>query len=139
VTNSQKYKIGIDPGTKTGYALVVDSKLVEIETVDFWRVYHLITDRFQTDICEIHIEDTSDTTVWHTAKNIGQMKRIGINVGKVIREAELLILGLKWLGYRVVPHREKKSRKIDAKTFQKITGWTGRTSQHGRDAAMMIL
>lgn len=34
---------------------------------------------------------------------------------------------------------QQKGRKIDKDTFAKITGWDGRTSEHGRDAGVLAM
>lgn len=33
---------------------------------------------------------------------------------------------------------QAKGRKLDSAAFKRLTGWQGRTSEHGRDAAMLV-
>lgn len=134
-----KIIIGIDPGKQTGLAFAIDGKITELCTVDFWTAYDRVR-MWAPECVEIHIEDTSDLPVIgrpHTNRHAHG--KIGRNVGGVCREAELLISGFRRLGYTVIPHRNKKSSKMDAKTFNRITGWEGRTNQHQRDAAVLVI
>ena len=33
---------------------------------------------------------------------------------------------------------QSKGAKLNAQQFARLTGWTGRTSEHGRDAGMLV-
>jgi hypothetical protein len=134
-----KIHIGIDPGVKTGFAQAINGKLVRLETTDFWEVYEGVKAMWSINDVAIHIEDTNDLPVFHHGANRKAQGAIGRNVGEVCREASLLIQGFERLGYNVIPHRGKRSKKVDHKTFCRITGWKGRTNQHQRDAACLII
>ena len=136
-------KIGIDPGVKTGIAEIMDTDLfspkLSLYTTDFWGCYEFIRKNYAPSCTEIHIEDTNDLPVFRESSNNRIQSRMGRNVGAVCREASLLIEGFQRLGYKVVVHNNKKSAKLDAKQFKVLTGWQGRTNQHERDAAALIL
>ncbi|EMO20703.1 hypothetical protein LEP1GSC168_0032 [Leptospira santarosai str. HAI134] len=45
---------------------------------------------------------------------------------------------LNKIPYRLV-HPKRRATKIKAAEFRTLTGWTGRTSEHSRDAAMLVV
>ena len=45
--------------------------------------------------------------------------------------------GLELAGVQV--ERVRQPGKVDAATFARITGWTGRTNEHQRDAGMLAI
>jgi hypothetical protein len=47
------------------------------------------------------------------------------------------LLGTLKIPYKAVSP-QSKGRKLDAAQFAKLTGWTGRTNEHARDAAMLV-
>lgn len=131
--------IAIDPGVKTGLAVydLHENKLSMLETTDFWGAYDWVVENTSPhQVSKVIIERPNSKTVWHKkAMTRGAIERTSVNVGAVIREADLMIVRMKSLGYKVV--RVHPSGKIDADQFAKITGWTGRTNEHMRDAGMM--
>jgi hypothetical protein len=125
--------IGIDPGKLTGIAVSKNGKLIDIFIGNFWSAIDSI-DHFPDAIVIIEIPDTKH--VWHNhAKAKGAIQRTGVNVGSVIREAELLV------EYLIRNERtyltQKPQGKMNADQFRLITGWTGRTNQHMRDAGLL--
>ena len=64
-------------------------------------------------------------------------EKISRDVGQNQREAKLLADGLGRKGYRVRRTRPR-SRKLDAEQFRCLTKHQGRTSQHARDAGMLV-
>lgn len=127
--------IGIDPGKHTGMAIAMDGKITALTETDFWGC----VDYLQVhDDALVVIELPNTKHVWHgDAKAKGAIQRTGVNVGSCIREAELLV---SWL------HRNKRNYiiqkpqgKLDANMFKRITGWSGPTNQHKRDAGMLAV
>ena len=59
--------------------------------------------------------------------------------GSIKRECAIWI---DWLNFNAIPHRvvspQAKGAKLDAARFKKLTGWDQRTSEHARDAAMLV-
>ena len=133
-------RIGIDPGTKTGFAVAdaYTGQLISVETLDFWGVVDRVRVlRFDHNVVEIVIEVPDTKHVWHKgASGPAALQRQGVNVGSVIREAQLLAEGLERLGLpvkRVAPRGKQPADK-----FATFTGWTARTNQHERDAALLV-
>lgn len=126
------YQIAIDPGVHTGLAVAVDGVLVDVLTCSFWEAASLIRG-FDVSY-ELVIEDPRGIYVPPGQRNPQRIK----GVGSVERDAKLWI---EYAEHYDIPYRTVKPgryRKIDAETFRKWTGWTGRTSEHARAAAMMI-
>jgi len=131
-----KIFIGIDPGVKTGLAVMVDSQLKHCSTSSFWSVMDYINTQNHEDLV-VYIEKPDTKAVWHTgATSQAAKNRTAVNVGSIIREAELIIARLQALG--IETHIIKPKGKVDKNKFEKITGWTKKTSQHARDAAMLL-
>lgn len=145
--------IGIDPSK--GFA-VWDSKgkkFVEILTTDFWSIIDWL-DNYKNalprDELVVYCEaPQKNKPVWFSDKLIKErgvgvveaMKRkVAQNVGSNKREAELIIQHC--IRSRISVHEckptKKSSTKLSAEEFGRITGYTKRTSEHGRDAAMLV-
>lgn len=121
--------IGIDPGKDTGIAyLNEDGTIDELRTVDFWETVNIITWLHPKEI-EVAIELPSN-------KHVLPGRR-GVDVGSVIREAELLV---KLLELRKIKHKTYPPLgKISAEEFNLETGWKGKSNQHTRDAARLAI
>lgn len=143
-----QYYIGIDGGSHTGLAIWdgIHKEFVDIETSTFWEALERIRNFFPNNTL-IVIEDPNQikpTFPRNGALSPGKRDRISQNVGSVKRETELLAQGLERLGYNVRRVRPGpraityRKGKPDARTFKRITKYPGRTSQHGRDAALLV-
>ena len=128
--------IGIDPGKNTGIAIYDPTRkvLTEVYMAKFWDAVELMRGLSRQDT--VVIELPASKHVHHDeAVNKGAIQRTGVNVGSVIRESELLI---ELAGILKLPCIiQRPGGKTKAKAFKKITGWTGRTNQHNRDAGML--
>jgi len=128
--------IGIDPGVHTGIAICLDGLFTEIYESDFWgaiEAFNKHPDAF------VVVELPVNKAVYQKEyMKTATKHKVGVNVGSVIRESELLI---KWLhsNKRDYMIHRPKAKKVDDKDFRRVTGWTGRTNQHKRDAALMCL
>jgi hypothetical protein len=125
--------IGVDPGRNSGLAVYKDGVLAELLTTNFWGVIDAINCN-QSAVFVVEMPSTRH--VWHKGATArGAIERTGVNVGSCLREAELIIefLGL----HNCQTIIEKPAGKMLATEFKKLTGWTGRTNQHMRDAAVM--
>ncbi len=125
----------IDPGVNTGMALAIDGVLHEVYTVSFTKAQADILELVNRgNAIELVIEDPRGQYVPLAQREPQRIK----GVGSVERDCKLWIEFCEFYGipYRLV--KPGKYRKIDAKTFKQITGWTDRTSEHARAAAMMV-
>jgi hypothetical protein len=129
------YTIGVDPGRVTGVAVINrDCSIKELTSLGFWRTIRFI-ELLNESIIKVVIEVSPNKFNWHKSGTMGS----SINVGAYIREAVLLADGIESLlgPERVV--RVRPQGKVNAEQFQTLTGYTGRTNQHVRDAALLAL
>lgn len=130
----------IDPGVHTGLALWQDGKLVLCETMRAVEA--------ESKILAMLGGDVGQRADWLV---LCEDARLRTWFGKAGREALQGAGSIKrdchrweeWLTHHLVPHKmthpKNSLTKIDAAKFAKLTGWTGRTSQHARDAACIGL
>lgn len=132
--------IGIDTGVKTGFAYSVNGDIQNIATETILSAQERvlkISRRADQDgnTCIVCIEDVRQRK-W-VAPNIGSERLQGI--GSVKRDCSI------WqefcehhnLRHLLIPPANIKT-KVKAAYFKSVTGYQGRTSEHGRDAGMMI-
>lgn len=134
-----RYYIGIDCGVNTGISLydrekkdliIVDSDMIHV-AIDY--IKKIFADNVVTkDNTLIIIEDARQVQF-----NTDKMRAQG--AGSVKRDAKIWADFLE--DYKI-PHlmvRPKKAiTKLSAERFKEITGWSERTNNHGRDAAMLV-
>lgn len=133
--------IGIDPGVKTGFA-VWDSekqKFLEISTCTITEAMNrVIIHRNMTLVSGkefmLHIEDAR-LRKWYG--NSGREKLQG--AGSVKRDSKIWEDFCKEndIEYRMVAPKNNRT-KVSKEYFTKITGWAKQTTDHARDAAMMV-
>lgn len=141
---SKRFIIGIDGGLHTGVAVwdTTKKEFVHMKTVDFWIAYEWISSSFSANETMVYVEDPSQNKpVWRRRgmKDYEFSKKCQ-SVGAVKRETTLLIKGLRIKGFQVKAIRPKKGSytKMKADTFKKLTKCKMRSSQHARDAAMLV-
>ena len=151
-----RFYIGIDPGRKTGFAVwdSSDKKLCVVKTFSFWQVADELEEISSTFLIHapepcaldvlptVVIEDPSKNKPTFFRKGMTQreMQKISQNVGANKEHGLLMIDRAESLGFEVIRVRpySKTQTKLKADTFKKITGYQGRTSEHARDAAMLV-
>lgn len=131
-----KYKliIGIDTGVNTGWAVwSADKKeLKEVETIYLHEAILRMNKISEYHEIYVRIEDARLRKYFTGGKEKAQ------GVGSVKRDAKILedFCKDKGIAYEMVAPKNNKT-KTSAEFFKKITGWSGRTSEHARDAAML--
>ena len=135
-----KYLIGIDTGVNTGYAVAEDKgnggELFEVRSLTITqamsRTLEFVVHYGKENVC-LFIEDARKRT-WFTG---GREKAQG--VGSVKRDAQIWEDWCKEQGinYKMI-HPASNATKKKAVDFTRMTGWTGRTNEHARDAAMLV-
>lgn len=130
--------IGIDPGTKTGLAMYLPNRksLIHVGT-------HGILDAMReinqlSAYKHLVIEDArlvKYKTSKEKAQGAGSVKR-DCSIWQEFCEynEKYSIRGFSWEFVRP----SKSLTKWNSKQFQAATGWKGRTSEHARDAAMLV-
>lgn len=135
-----KILIGIDTGVNTGFAVAVDrgngGELEEVQSLTITQAMkrvEWIIERWGKSNTALYIEDARKRT-WFTG---GREKAQG--VGSVKRDAQIWE---DWcveqgLNFKMI-HPAANATKKKATDFTRMTGWTGRTNEHARDAAMLV-
>ncbi len=129
----KKLKIGIDPGTRTGVAAVDDGKLVMCKTMSIIQAMELVRESHRGDI--LYIEDARKRK-WFG--NSGREKLQG--AGSIKRDCAIWQDFCEYykIEYELISPLQKGA-KIDAKMLERLTGYTGLTSKHARDAASLVI
>jgi hypothetical protein len=132
------FAVGIDPGVLTGMALwdLNTQTLVEVSTQTIvgamLRVQSL---QSYGTLNRVVFEDARLRT-WFGTKGKEALQ----GAGSIKRDCQVWV---EWLTVLDCPYKsvspQAKGAKVDAAMFQQLTGWTGRTSNHGRDAAMLVV
>lgn len=128
-----RYIIGIDPGTNTGMA-VWDAQykyFIAVRTVNIIEAMQHIRG-FSTGQIKLIIEDA-------TQVRFGTDPAKAQGAGSIKRDVSIWKEFCDYFGitYQLV-RPNKKFTKLSRDKFQVITGYTGSTSSHSRDAAMLV-
>ena len=135
--------IGIDPGTHTGLA-VWDSgqgKFLLLETLPIHKALDLISKWQQEckdrDVAmDVTFEDARQRT-WFGKGNVSAKAQ---GAGSVKRDCSIWEDFCKDYG---IPYWAKPpvkgATKVSADYFKMVSHWQGRTSEHSRDAAMLVI
>lgn len=133
----KKIIAGIDPGVKTGLALWDCEKqdFIHLKTVSIVEAFELLwAYHASDDLHEIWFEDARLRTWFGSA---GREKLQG--VGSVKRDCSIW---QEFCEYYGIPFKTIKPASGQTKWttdyFKRVTGWTGRTSQHARDAGCLV-
>jgi hypothetical protein len=135
------YVIGVDPGTNTGFAvydkegkrLTIVCTLQIHEAFDAVRKINAVAKNCSFKIF-VRVEDARKRKWFGNGATAKQQGAGAIKIQCKQWEEFLLAEGISF--EMVAP--AKIQTKVDAKKFKMITGWAGRTSNHARDAAMMV-
>ena len=126
---------GIDPGEKTGLAIwdCSEQQFKAINTVGIIAAQEILRVFYKNyDLQKIYFEDARQ------GGGKADSKRLQ-GVGSVKRDSAIW---QEFCEYYHIPHAalkpDKNLTKWPEEYFKKITGWTGRTSQHARDAAVLV-
>jgi hypothetical protein len=138
--------IGIDPGTHTGVAVwdTREGKFLSLETLPIHRALEKVKemshpfwhmDKLYHEDIQVVFEDARQRT-WF-GKGDTNAKAQG--AGSVKRDCSI------WEDFckdYEIPFKAQKPQaggtKWNKEYWQKVTGWTGRSSEHSRDAALLV-
>jgi hypothetical protein len=144
--------IGIDAGVNTGFAVwdANASRFDKIITTTFWgAINELQSEHMALAGKRIDVNTTPGIAVYIEnpngnrptfARHGAYREKISQNVGMNKRDAQLLIqycMDNGMLFFPVTPGKHSMT-KMKPDAFAKYTGYNGRTSSHGRDAAMLV-
>lgn len=128
--------VGIDPGVNTGLAIWSRSQkgLIECKSCGIveamWQLGNV-----RSTIALMVVEDARLRT-WFGKSG----REVLLGAGSVRRDCSIWT---EWAEHYGVPLKsispQQKGAKLDAAMFQRITGWSGRTNEHARDAGVLAM
>lgn len=134
--------IGIDCGEHTGFAIWDSSrrKFNNICTLKLHQALEAVLELKHTEpSIFVHFEDARQRKWIPREKSIGEYRGKLMGAGSVKRDAVIWeeFLSDHGILFEAVAPR-KGATKLSDETFKALTHWTGRTSNHARDAAMLV-
>ena len=138
-----KTVIGIDPGTHTGLAVWNGSTFTEVTSLPLHaallRVKELNTRLgFKGNGVVVVFEDAR-LRKWYGTASARQDRARLQGAGSVKRDCAIWEEALTDWGIQFAKVAPKNNyTKMTAEAFARLTGWTERTNEHGRDAAMLV-
>lgn len=134
---------GVDPGKNTGYAKWDASlrKMVAVETSQIHRVMHELREGWEAGwLAYVVFEDARLRTYFGTKRGTKEDDALKQGAGSIKRDCTILEdfcqdLGIPFMALSPM----QKGRKETVESFARMTGWTARTSNHGRDAGMLVV
>jgi hypothetical protein len=125
--------LGIDPGASTGLATFKDGQLVALETIAPHQIEQLLRERAPVRV--IFEDSRLLSHTWTQVKSRPAALKMARNVGEIDAWCRLITSLCEQLSvpaHGISP--AGKGAKLDAKAFERLTGWQGRSNQHERDA-----
>lgn len=131
-----RYFIGIDAGTHTGVAIwdKQEKRFVKIVTTSILKAIDIVRRYNIEDEVQVRIEDARKRR-WFG--NAGRERLQG--AGSVKRDCAIWeeFLNDEKIPYMLIAPKNN-STKMSADSFSRLTGYSGRTNEHNRDAAMLV-
>lgn len=130
--------VGIDTGVNTGFAVAVSGSLKSVQTLKIHQAMDEIrklADEIRASGGRVRLEDARKRKWIPNQRGREALQ----GVGSVKRDAAIWEDFLSDLGvpFELVAPKDNKT-KLSAVQFKRTTGWAARTSEHGRDAAMLV-
>ncbi len=134
---------GIDPGVKTGLALwdCEKKEFVSIQTCSIIEAMSVLRkwEMMSEELSKIYFEDSRLRTWFEEPKNSEEARQKLQGAGSIKRDCSIW---QEFCEYYEIPFETVKptagNTKWPAEYFKKITGWAIQTSQHARDAAVLV-
>lgn len=129
------YLVGIDPGVETGLAVydTAKKKLIAVITMGIVDAMEYVLALSVTKVF-VRVEDARLRT-WFGDADREKLQ----GAGSIKRDCSIWDEFLKRhkIAYELTKPKDGKT-KVDAGYFNKLTGWTNKTTNHSRDAAMLV-
>lgn len=130
--------VGLDPGVSTGFAIWSrrDHVLCDVATLGITAA--MVRVRLMSDIGSLHsvVFEDARLRTWFGTKGKEALQ----GAGSIKRDCSIwqeFLEGLEGVPFKPLSP-QAKGAKVDAAMFARLTGWQGRTSEHARDAAMLV-
>ena len=126
--------MGIDPSASTGIAIYHDGKLASLHTVEPHQLESIISTAGRV----VYEDSRLISHMFTTVKSRPAALKMARNVGEIDAWCKLIVAICDRKGIPANGISPKhKGAKLDAAQFKAATGWTERSNQHERDAAMV--
>jgi hypothetical protein len=133
--------IGIDPGVTTGVAAWDGQALQSVTSMSICEAMMYVQElREAGRLHSVTFEDArlrGGNKLKSGVDYSGSARLQG--AGSIKRDCQIWA---EWLGMLGCPYKaispQAKGAKVDAAAFARLTGWTARTNNHARDAAMLV-
>lgn len=136
--SGEAFVIGIDPGVHTGVALWCPKQkaLSVVTSMRIVDAMQLVASHHAAKTLAYVVMEDARLRKWFGTK--GHEAKQG--AGSIKRDCQIWVEWFVLIGcaYKSISP-QSKGAKVDAAVFQRLTGWTARTNNHGRDAAMLVL
>lgn len=134
--------IGIDPGTHTGFA-VWDSRekrFLQVRTLPIHKALEEVVSLMGKDDITIYFEDARKRKYLPKEKTVSDYRGKLMGAGSVKRDSAIweAFCEDRKIPFHAIPP-QKGMTKLTPEFFAYISGWTERTSEHSRDAGMLVL
>jgi len=130
--------IGVDPGVHTGFAEWdrLRRRLVSVTSLKLHEAWARVLElRADGVLHSVTFEDARLRTGYFGPNSSAKQQ----GAGSVKRDCSAWadFLSGHGIAYHSISPRAKGA-KLDAQRFARLTGWTERTNEHGRDSAMLV-
>ena len=136
-----RYLIGIDPGVNTGVAVWnrAAGMLVTVDAGTITEVMDAVKLWSQEFGVKVFFEDARQRRWIPDTRDLGREMGRRQGAGSVKRDCQIWedFCRENAIPYEAVAPRRNRT-KLSAGEFARLTGWKGRTNEHGRDAAMLV-
>ena len=131
--------IGIDPGVNTGLAVWDGHRFTEVVTASIVGAMKIVRDYADAHPVTLVVEDARKRKWIPREKSLSQFKGRAMGAGSVKRDCAIWEEFADYYGIPIeMPAPRPGLTKWDAAYWAKVTGYKGRTSEHARDAAMLV-
>lgn len=126
--------IGIDPGTHTGLAVWDGEKFLKIGTYKILDAINIVSTLSDSDEVIVYFEDARQRK-WYGARSSEKLQ----GAGSIKRDCAIWeeFLNASDIPFRMIAP-SKGCTKMSDERFRSLTGWGKITSNHARDAAMLV-
>lgn len=130
--------IGLDPGLNAGIAIYEDGKLTELLTIEPINLADIFSHYSGEPLFIVFEDSRLQSHVWVPSQSKGVAANIARKIGMV--DAWCYMIERLCENYDIAYMRispKAKGEKLNAEDFKRITGWTEKSNQHERDAAIV--